>query len=372
MRGGGIRRWRRRSPHRRRWSREVEVGEVALGVEGRGTTGAGGGDRLAVVVVDQVAAREDTGQVGPGGRRVHEHVALVVETHLTRQQLRARVVADRDEQPGRVELAGLAGLGVAQGDPGDLVVAVDLGDLGVPGELDLRVGEGALLHDLGGAELAAAVDQGDLGAEAGQEGRLLDRGVATTDDGDVLLAEEEAVAGRAPADAVAGEPVLVGQAELAVARAHGQDHGLRGEGALGGGDHLGLAGEVERGHVVGDDLGAEALGLGPHLVHQGRALDAVAEAREVLDLGRVHQGATSGDGPLEQQGREVRAGGVHRCGVARRAGPHDDHVAGLALVGPCLGHCHSSIRRFTPAQQILGTGHSCCGRDATARDACVR
>ena len=109
-----------------------------------------------------------------------------------------------------------------------------VGDLGVPGELDLRVGEGALLHDLGGAQLAAAVDQGDLGAEAGQEGGLLDRGVATADDGDVLLAEEEAVAGRAPADAVAGEPVLVGQAELAVARAHGQDHGAGGEGALGG------------------------------------------------------------------------------------------------------------------------------------------
>ena len=85
---------------------------------------------------------------------VDEHVALGVELDLAGQQLRARVVADRDEQAGRVELAGLAGLGVAQGQPGELVVTVDLGDLGVPGELDLRVGEGALLHDLGGAQLA--------------------------------------------------------------------------------------------------------------------------------------------------------------------------------------------------------------------------
>ena len=82
----------------------VERGEVALGVERGGATGAGGGDRLAVVVVDEVAAGEDAGEVGAGRGVVDEHVALVVEVDLAVQQLRARVVADRDEQPGRVEL----------------------------------------------------------------------------------------------------------------------------------------------------------------------------------------------------------------------------------------------------------------------------
>ena len=66
-------------------------------------------------------------------------------------------------------------------------------------------------------------------AKRRQEGGLLDRGVATADDGDVLVAEEEAVAGRAPRDAVAGQPVLVGEAELAVAGAGRQDHGTGGE-----------------------------------------------------------------------------------------------------------------------------------------------
>ena len=171
-------------------------------------------------------------------------------------------------------------------------------------------------------------DQRHLAAEAGQEGRLLDGGVAAADDRDVLLAEEEAVAGRAPGDAVAGEPVLALDAELAVARAGGQDHragAVLDAGAVG--DDLDLAGQVDRGDVVGDQLGAEALGLGAHLVHQRRAHDAVAEAGEVLHLGGVHQRAAGGDGALEHQRCEVGARGVHGGGVARRAGADDDHVA---------------------------------------------
>src|SRR3954449_10740354 len=80
-------------------SRVVELGDVAFGVEGRRTAGAGSGDRLAVMVVDEVAAGEDAGQVR--GRRgvCDERVALVVEIDLALDQLRAGVVPDGDEQP---------------------------------------------------------------------------------------------------------------------------------------------------------------------------------------------------------------------------------------------------------------------------------
>ena len=77
--------------------------------------------------------------------------------------------------------------------------------------------------------------------------------------------------------------------------------------------------EVDRGDVVGDQLGAEALGLLAQVVHQLRAHDAVGEAGEVLDLGGVHQRAAGGDRALEDQRLEVGAGGVDRGGVARRA-----------------------------------------------------
>ena len=49
--------------------------------------------------------------------------------------------------------------------------------------------------------------------ELGQEERLLEGRVATAHHGDVLVAEEEAVAGGAGRQAVAEEPLLVGEAE---------------------------------------------------------------------------------------------------------------------------------------------------------------
>ena len=88
----------------------------------------------------------------------------------------------------------LVGLDVADAHALDLLVAEDVGDDGVPQELDLRVGERPVLHDLARPQCIATMDQGDLVGEAGEERRLLDGRVAAADDGDVLAAEEEAVA----------------------------------------------------------------------------------------------------------------------------------------------------------------------------------
>ena len=88
--------------------------------------------------------------------------------------------------------------------PVDLVLAEDVDDLAVPEEADLLVGERALLHDLRGAQRVAAVHDRHRPGEAGEEGGLLHRRVAAADHDDVLVAEEEAVTGRTPRDAVAG------------------------------------------------------------------------------------------------------------------------------------------------------------------------
>src|SRR5690606_26504941 len=172
----------------------VEVGEVPLGVQGRGAAGPGGGDRLTVDVIDGVAAREDTGQVRLGGRVLDEDVALRVELDLSGQDLGARVVPDGDEQSGGLDLALLAGDGVPQRRAGDLVLTVDGDDLAVPGEVDLLVRHGALGHDLRGPQLVAPVHDRHAVGELRQERGLLHRGVPATDDEDVLLTEEEAVA----------------------------------------------------------------------------------------------------------------------------------------------------------------------------------
>ncbi len=110
-----------------------------------------------------------------------------------------------------------SGDGVEQPDPGDLLLfdAEHFLNDDVGHELDLRVGDGAVEHDARGAEMLAAMEQGDLGGEAGEEERFLHGGIAAADDGDLLAGEKEAVAGGAGADAVADERLLRGQSQPA-------------------------------------------------------------------------------------------------------------------------------------------------------------
>ena len=92
----------------------AEVAQVPLGVEGALGAGARGGDRLAVGVVDEVADREDAGELGPGRGLVGDDVAVLVGVDLALDQLGARAVADRDERAADREVLRLAGLGVLQ------------------------------------------------------------------------------------------------------------------------------------------------------------------------------------------------------------------------------------------------------------------
>ena len=98
---------------------------------------------------------------------------------------------------------------------------------------------------LAGAQRVAPVHDGDRLGEPGEEGGLLHRGVAAADDGDVLVAEEEAVAGGTPGHAVPGQLVLAGEAELAVGRAHREDHRVGGVLAAVRPDDLDRAGQVD-------------------------------------------------------------------------------------------------------------------------------
>ena len=83
--------------------------------------------------------------------------------------------------------------------------------------------------------------------------------------------------------------------------------------------------EVDLVDVHVDDLGPEPLGLGPELRHQLRAVDAVREARVVLDLARQHQLA-AGRGPGEDDRLEVGARRVDRGGQAGRARADDQDL----------------------------------------------
>src|SRR3954447_12294619 len=191
-----------------------ERGEVVLRVQGGDRAGRGGRDGLTVGGVDHVARGEDAGERGPGRAAVDADGAGGRQLELVLHEVGPRVVADRDEQPVERELTVGLTDGRGQRDAREEAVAVDGGDLRVPHELDLRVVERPLLHDPGGPQRLAAVDDVDLAGEPGEEGRLLHRRVPAADDRDRLLAEEEPVTGGAPGDAVAGQPVLALHTEL--------------------------------------------------------------------------------------------------------------------------------------------------------------
>ena len=185
---------------------------------------------------------------------------------------------------------------------------------------------GALEHDAGGAEVFAAVDDGDFAGEACEEERLFHGGVAAADDGDLFAAGEEAVAGGAGADAVADECLFRRKAEPARGGAGGDDERAGEDDVLADGELEGRLADVDGGEVAEGDLGAEARGLLLHVVDELGALDAVGPAGEVLDK--------RGDGELaaglvafEDERFEVGARGVDGSGQPGAAGAQDDGVA---------------------------------------------
>ena len=131
------------SPRRlRRAGVPLERREVPLGVERAHTARAGGGDGLPVDVVLDVADGEHARDVRLGRAGLRDQVAVLVVLELVDEELRVRVVADRDEEAAGLDLERLARLGVAQPDAGHRRVAEHLLDDVRGQELDLRRSRG--------------------------------------------------------------------------------------------------------------------------------------------------------------------------------------------------------------------------------------
>ena len=94
-----------------RWS--LVRGEEALGFERRHAAQAGGGDRLAVDVVGDVAGGEHAGHRGRGRVRRRLDVAGRLHLDLAGEQLGRRRVADGDEDAVDRHFGERAGLDVA-------------------------------------------------------------------------------------------------------------------------------------------------------------------------------------------------------------------------------------------------------------------
>ena len=219
-------------------------------------------------MVHQVAAGENPGQVGAGARRIDEDVTLVVQVDLTSDQLGAGIVANGDEQTGDGEFPGVTGDGVFNHNAVDLVITEHIHYLGIPHRLDLLVGQDTLGHHLAGTQLIAPVDEVDLVREASEKGCFLRGRVSTPDDSNLLLPEEEAVAGRAPGNPVPRQTLLVLQTKLPVPRTHREDHCVGGVGVPRTvGHRLDVSVQIYRGDIVGDEFSTETFGLLAHFLH---------------------------------------------------------------------------------------------------------
>ena len=95
---------------------------------------------------------------------------------------------------------------------------------------------------------------------------------------------------------MAGETILVGDAELAVGGSGRENNRVsRVLGAVGGDNNFLVAVKTKLFDILVTHLGAELLCLLLNLRHQVRALDTLRETGEVLNLGCVHQLTAGGD-----------------------------------------------------------------------------
>ena len=192
-----------------------------------------------------------------------------------------------------------------------------------------------VLHDLGRAELVAAVHDGDLAGELGEKRGFLHGRVAAAHHDELLVLEEEPVTSGARGDPVSHQPGLGLEPQQLGGGAGGDDQGIAGVAVLAGLERHGPCAELHRGDVAENDPGAEALGLLAELVHHVRAHDAVGETGIVLDVGGDGELAP-GLGTLHHQRREVGTGRVEGGGESGRPRTEDDdgeNESGLSWVG---------------------------------------
>ena len=157
------------------------------------------------------------------GLVVDDEIALLIDIEPVAECGGIGFISDRDKDAVDRHLAGHAGGGVAELDTLHLVLADDLLHRDIGMDLDLGVLEGPIDHDLAGLEGVAAMEQVDLGREAGEVRGLFERGIPTADHGDLPIPEEESVARRARRHAAPAQARLAFQAQPDSRRTRGHD-----------------------------------------------------------------------------------------------------------------------------------------------------
>jgi len=129
----------------------LAAGKTTLGTaaeDAAGAARAGGGNRLAVGVVDQVATSKYAGQICAGGAALDFYIALVVELNLALDKFIAWQVADCNKETSKCALTLATVLGIAEFKASDLIFTKNIDDFCVPQKFNLWIGLRALDHNL--------------------------------------------------------------------------------------------------------------------------------------------------------------------------------------------------------------------------------
>src|SRR5262249_23110059 len=245
---------------------------------------------LAEDLVLDVAGGEHAGNGRRRAVRARDDVSFVVQLQLSAKDFGRWHMPDGYEQPFDCELGGVPGLHVAKPDSGHargVSGAQHFLDDAVPDHRNLRIPEQTVLHDLFRTKAVAAMDQRYLVRVMGKKDGFLDGGVSAADDGDVLAAEKEAVAGCASRNAGPAQPLFSRQAEPARLGAGRDDEGISKicVTAVAAG-FQGAAVQIDGDNGVREDARAHMFGLSLHLLHEPGTLDHIGEAWVVLHVGR--------------------------------------------------------------------------------------
>src|SRR5579875_4209248 len=186
--------------------------EPAFQIDGGATAITRSGNCLAIAVVGDITGGKDTGNIRHcilSGN----NISLFIHIDEALEQRGIRLVSNCQEQSLRWQDIFLAILHIAQSHPIHGIIAQDLNHLCIPDKADFWILEGAILHNFAGAQAIASMYNRDMAGVTGQESRLFQRRIATADDDHILVAEEEAIAGRAGADAASLQARLARQTQ---------------------------------------------------------------------------------------------------------------------------------------------------------------
>ena len=241
----------------------LALGEEALGVERRHAAGARRGDRLAVDVV--LRRRRPRRRPGRSSRStpLREQVAGLVVVEPVEEQLRRRVVADRDEEPVRRQSCVSPVSTLRSRTPVSLPSST-------PSTSSTTYGVRNSIFSWARARSTMIGDarkssrRWTIVTLVANFVRKIASSIAESPPPTTTTSRSRknaAVAGRAVRDAAALQRPLGLEPELARGRARGDDHGLGAVLLVADVDPERALGEVDARHVVGEVLGAEALGL---------------------------------------------------------------------------------------------------------------